>query len=77
MDICPHCGENSGYYVKLQMRGRGIYYYNFNNTVADDNSTLHDYLSYEYGKWAYCIDCNKRLFKVNKPDLINNNSTDI
>ena len=66
MEKCPHCGENSGYYVKMQVRGAGVYYYNFDGVSAEDNSSLQDALNYQSGKWAYCTDCNKRLFRVDK-----------
>jgi hypothetical protein len=61
---CKHCGSTEGYYVKVQIQGSAIFRYNFDNSEYDENGDLHDHLSYKHGKIAYCIDCNKRLFKT-------------
>ncbi|OCN01020.1 hypothetical protein A7X67_01560 [Clostridium sp. W14A] len=63
IDRCPHCGSTDGYYTKEQVHGSIQYMYNFDGTEAD-NGELYDYLNYTGGKYAYCLRCGKRLFKM-------------
>lgn len=62
---CPHCLSVDGYYIKTQIRGTCESRYTFDGKFSeDDNSDMHDGLSYKGGKWAYCRCCHKRLFKL-------------
>lgn len=63
LSSCKHCGSTEGYYVKVQISGSAIYRYSFDQS-EQENGDLHDHLSYKYSKFAYCLDCNKRLFKL-------------
>ena len=63
IDKCPHCGEKD-FFVKQSIKGIGQYYMNLDGEEVD-NSTLHDGLEYRtIGKYAYCCDCRKRMFKI-------------
>jgi hypothetical protein len=63
IDKCPYCGSVDGYYTKQQAYGPCTRYYNFDGSFCD-NSTMHDFICYKGGKIAYCVHCDKRLFKV-------------
>lgn len=63
IESCPHCSSSEGYYVRVQIRGSAVFRTKFDGS-AYENGDLHDHLSYKDGKVAYCIDCNKRLFKI-------------
>jgi hypothetical protein len=61
---CPYCNSTYGYYLKLRVSGTSEYNYNFDGTVHEENSQMHDSLNYVSSKYAYCMNCDKRLFKV-------------
>lgn len=63
LDECPHCGSNEGYYTKVQISGSSIWRHNFDGS-EHENGDFHESLSYEYSKFAYCIDCDKRIFRM-------------
>lgn len=63
LECCPHCGSDEGFYEKMQVRGTIRCRHNFDGTEAE-NSDMYDYLNYAGGKYAYCLHCNKRLFKM-------------
>lgn len=63
IEKCPHCGSGDGYYTKEQAHGNVTRYYNYDGSDCD-NGQMHDYLTYSGGKYAYCIKCDKRLFKM-------------
>lgn len=60
---CPHCGSDGGYYIKNRFSGVGEWHHNFDGQEKD-NSHFHDTLFTTQSKYAYCINCYKRLFKV-------------
>ena len=60
---CPYCGSKGRFYIKEQVRGSVQVYYNFKGKL-DDNTGMYDCLIHESGKYAYCENCNKRLFEV-------------
>lgn len=64
---CPYCGCETFYYKQF-MSGTCIYYERYDGDNANvDNSTMHDNLSYRpVGKFAYCEDCDKRVFRFKK-----------
>lgn len=63
IDRCPHCDSTEGYYTKEQARGVINFRYNFDCSEAE-NGEMYDNLSYSGGKFAYCLRCGKRLFKM-------------
>lgn len=63
IDRCPYCGSKDGYYTKEQVKGSVRYNYNFDGSEAE-NGEMYDYLSYSGGKYAYCLHCDKRLFRI-------------
>lgn len=60
---CPYCGSDYGYYTKEHVTGSVMYNYHFDGSEAD-NGEMYDNLRYSGGKWAYCFNCDKRLFKM-------------
>lgn len=68
MRTCPNCGSEH-YYVKMNFSGSGNFNYRFDGKEAD-NSEMHDGIRYSYGKFAYCVECNKRLFKVDDDGMM-------
>lgn len=65
IDNCPYCNSNDGYYTKQYARGTIKYNYNFDGSESE-NGDMHDNLSYSGGKYAYCINCKKRLFNMSQ-----------
>lgn len=65
IEKCPHCGSSFGFYLKGQIVGKYHDRYRWSGIrVDEDNQDMHDHLLYTESKYAYCVDCNKRLFKV-------------
>ena len=56
---CPYCG-NDGFYVHVRVTGRSCTFLKFDGS-ADDNSGMHDGLSYKPLKTAYCSCCHKKI----------------
>ncbi|NKX13259.1 hypothetical protein [Bacillus cereus] len=63
VDECPHCDSSEGYYTKVQISGSSICSHNFDGSEREDGD-FHDSLNYKDSKFAYCIDCDKRIFKM-------------
>lgn len=63
IDGCQHCGSKEGFFEKQQIHGRINYRYNFDGTEAD-NTDIYDLTTVTRGKYAYCLHCGKRLFKM-------------
>lgn len=63
IEKCPHCDSKDGYYTKEQVYGSIQMQHNFDGSEKD-NSTLYDSLNLKGGAFAYCISCDKRLFKM-------------
>lgn len=63
MKECPYCGSDE-YYTKEHVRGNVNHYVKFDGQPAN-NMELYDYLNHKVrSKYAWCSDCNKRLFKL-------------
>ena len=63
IDKCPYCGSNEGYYTKEQIHGNIYMNFNFDGTEAE-NGDLYENTRTTGGKIAYCLHCNKRLFRM-------------
>lgn len=62
--ICPHCHANEGFYVKEQVRGTAVVFYDNEGFYDDDHQTaMYDNLSHSGGKLAYCQNCDKTIGK--------------
>lgn len=60
---CPYCGGEQ-YYIKQSYKGTCNYILRFDEKEAD-NGHIHDNAEYKNtSKYAWCKDCNKRLFKL-------------
>lgn len=60
---CPACGGKM-FAVKQYIHGYGEYYVDMESGEAD-TAELHAGLTYKNtNKYAVCVDCGKRLFKV-------------
>lgn len=60
---CPHCGDSEGYFVKVYLSGRSHTRYTWDGEYGD-NEDMYDSLNAKVGKYAYCTDCEKRLFRM-------------
>lgn len=65
MEKCPYCKSKDGYYVKIQYSGSGIYRYNYGDEQTIDNGDMYDYLTGEFSKYYYCLNCKKRIARCN------------
>lgn len=65
IDRCPYCGSSEGYYSKDYMYGPSRCYRNYNGEEAY-NGEMYDSLNQNQGKYAYCAECHKRLFKMSE-----------
>lgn len=61
---CPHCHSKEGYYQKIQYRGTGIFRYSFDKNKSIENGDMYDCLLNTSSKYYYCLNCNKRIGKV-------------
>ena len=65
---CPKCGGTI-FKVRQRISGYGEYYVDM-ETGEIESTELHSGLKYtNTGKWAVCMDCGKRLFKID--DFLN------
>lgn len=61
---CPHCG-NDEFYVKQRVSGLIDYNYRLDGSLGAYNGEFLDNLNYKtISKYAYCNNCDKRLFKL-------------
>lgn len=60
---CPYCGSEE-YYIKQRVSGTSYYGLRFDGSEAD-NTQMYEALNFENtSKYAWCRECNKRLFKL-------------
>lgn len=64
---CQHCGNETGYYVYVQVTGKTSMNYTFNHEI-DDNSGLHDPLRYVEQRTMYCQQCHRKIGVLPKDD---------
>ena len=57
---CPHCGDQSGYFVKAKVIGMTRVFYRFNGEV-DDNGDMYDTIRLAEQKSKFCQSCEKKL----------------
>lgn len=59
---CPYCGCDEFYYIQYAS-GKVEYHMQFNGEEAD-NGEMNESLRYsDIGKFAYCAECRKRVFR--------------
>lgn len=64
IEECPDCG-NDEFYVKQRVSGVIRYNYRLDGIMDTYNSEYIDHLKHTtISKYAYCNNCNKRLFKI-------------
>lgn len=64
MSSCPKC-DNDEFYVKQNVSGTIDYNYKLDGSRDAYNGDYIDHLRYKtISKYAYCNNCNKRLFKI-------------
>lgn len=62
---CPYCGYDEFYYNQ-HMVGNGAMYVRYDGEETD-NGCMHETLRYTpIGKFAYCCNCHKRVFRFRK-----------
>lgn len=61
---CPYCGGDI-FYKKESCYGKYEFYFSYNkDDDVVDNSSMYNTLSHkDIGKFIYCDNCNKKLFK--------------
>ena len=69
LEKCPYCGGDK-YYVKTYMKGMVPMVYDFKNNKLCDSENKYDNLFELYRcNYIYCLNCNKRLNKIEDLDL--------
>lgn len=63
VEKCKYCNSSEGYYTKERVSGTVIIIYRFDGEEAD-NGDMYDGVRYHGGKIAYCINCDKKLFRI-------------
>ncbi|MCA1066082.1 hypothetical protein QTG56_25670 (plasmid) [Rossellomorea sp. AcN35-11] len=69
IEECPHCQSASGFYSKIQVTGSSVQRYHYDGSEAD-NTELYAHLNHKESKYAYCLDCNKRLFEMDEVEEV-------
>lgn len=65
IEECPYCGCKEFYYNQ-SMTGRGRMNARYDGKETD-NGEMHECLNYKtIGKFAYCYECDKRVFRFKK-----------
>lgn len=60
---CPRCGSEE-YYIKQSYKGTCNYKLRFDGKETE-NGDMHEYTEYtNTSKYAWCSECNERLFKL-------------
>ena len=67
---CPFCGCDI-FYSKDYVKGTTVTYYRYDGKETD-NGQMYEHLSHNTGKFAYCADCDKRLFDLTTGELSKN-----
>lgn len=65
IDHCPYCGSDEGYYTKDYLCGSTRYNHNYDGTEAE-NGDMYESVEVKAGKIAYCVNCDKRLFRTDE-----------
>ncbi|MBQ7067032.1 MAG: hypothetical protein IJN92_09470 [Lachnospiraceae bacterium] len=67
MKECPYCG-NDEFYIKQAYSGTCNYYMRFDmkNEKAENGEMYQSATHKDLTKYAYCSDCNKRLFLIDE-----------
>ena len=63
LDKCPFCGCEE-YYTRDYARGTVRFIQRFDGEVTDNSEMYDSVYTVRYGKYAYCLHCHKRLFKI-------------
>lgn len=59
---CPYCGCEE-FYTDEYISGRTRYYQRFDGDEADNGSMYEGTVTRPIGVYAYCAECEKRLFR--------------
>lgn len=60
---CPYCGYDE-YYIRYRYSGEGVYRYRFDGEEVE-NGDMYDCLQDKVvGKFAYCCNCEKKIFRI-------------
>lgn len=60
---CPYCGSEE-YYIKQRYKGVCNYNMRFDGKEAENGGMWEDASFINTSKYAWCSECNKRLFKI-------------
>ena len=59
---CPFCSSNEGFFTREQIHGAIRFRYNFDGSEKD-NSNVYNDVNFTGGRAAYCISCNRLIFR--------------
>lgn len=62
---CPYCGSEE-YYIKQSYKGTCNYFMRFDEKEADNTDTHANTIYQNTSKYAWCSECDKRLFKIDE-----------
>lgn len=67
--VCPYCG-NEEFFIRQRYKGTCEYNMRFDGGIDVENGAMYENASHQNtGKYAYCNNCGKRLFKISElPD---------
>ena len=66
---CPFCGCDT-FYSKDYITGATITYHRYDGKETE-NGQMYEHVKHTTGKYAYCTDCDKRLFNMETGKLLN------
>ncbi len=69
--VCPYCG-NEEFYIMQSYKGTCKFNMRFDMNNDDvENGDMHENTQYKtISKYAYCNNCNKRLFPISELPLV-------
>lgn len=63
MTECPYCGHDE-YYINYRYSGTGICRCRFDGEEAENGGMYDSLQNTVVGKFAYCCNCNKKIFRI-------------
>ena len=65
MKKCPYCGHDE-FYIRQSYSGVCDYHYRYDGKIAYNAEMYDGSIFNDIRKYAYCSDCNKRLFLISE-----------
>ena len=67
MNKCPYCGDDE-FFIKQRYSGTCEYRYRYDKKPAENGEMYENARFKSIGKYAYCMNCGKRLFPISELD---------